>query len=72
VQLAADGLPATLTVVESLGHERHLVCRLDDGQMVIVRVDADAPVPKAMSHVHLATDAAHLHLFDPETTLRLQ
>ena len=31
------GSPATVRVIESLGHERHVVCRLDDGQLVIVR-----------------------------------
>ena len=30
-------LDAKVIVIESLGHEFHVVCRLDDGQMVIVR-----------------------------------
>ena len=30
------GSRPTVTVVESLGHERHVVCRLADGQMLIV------------------------------------
>ena len=38
LEVGAEGLiPAKVTVVESLGHERHLICRLEDGQMVIVR-----------------------------------
>ena len=36
-------LPATVSVVESLGHERHVICRLEDGQMVIVRQQASEP-----------------------------
>ncbi len=33
LRLASEGLlPATVTVVESLGHERHVICRLDDGR----------------------------------------
>jgi len=63
--LTGGFVPATVTVVESLGHERHIVCRLGDGQMVIVRIDADARVPELQSTVQLGTDVAHLHLFDP-------
>ena len=38
VLLRADGvLPAEVVVVESLGHERHVICRLVDGTMVITR-----------------------------------
>ncbi len=33
------GVVATVSVVESLGHERHIACRLTDGQLVIVRQD---------------------------------
>ena len=40
-------LPATVAVVESLGHERHVICRLDDGQMVIVRIQSEEAVPGA-------------------------
>ena len=39
--------PATVTVVESLGHERHVVCRLDDGQLVIVRQAAPRAAARA-------------------------
>ena len=71
--LLNDGnVPATVTVVESLGHERHIVCRLDDGQMVIVRIDADEPVPDLMSAVHLNTQVKDLHLFDPGTGMRIE
>ena len=35
-------MPATVTVIESLGHERNIVCRLDDGTFVITRQDMDA------------------------------
>ena len=38
-------LPATVSVVESLGHERHVICRLEDGQMVIVRQQSSEPAP---------------------------
>lgn len=65
-------IPATITVIESLGHERHIICRLADGQMVIVRQQADQPAPVAGTSVRLGADPAHLHLFDAETELRLE
>ena len=47
-----DGIPATVSVVESLGHERHVVCRLADQQLVIVRQDAhEAAPPEEQHHV---------------------
>jgi multiple sugar transport system ATP-binding protein len=56
-------VPALVTVVESLGHERHVVCRLTDGTMVIVRVGIDAVAPSPGDNVRLATEPQHLHLF---------
>jgi multiple sugar transport system ATP-binding protein len=72
VRVSADGaLPAVVSVVESLGHERHVVCRLESGELVIVRQDAAEPAPGEGSAVRLTTDAAHLHLFDATTGRRL-
>jgi multiple sugar transport system ATP-binding protein len=73
VELTVDGpLPAIVTVVESLGHERHVVCRLEQGDMVIVRQDAAEHAPGEGSAVRLTADLEHLHLFDAETGLRLE
>jgi multiple sugar transport system ATP-binding protein len=68
---AAGPLPATVAVVESLGHERHVICRLDDGQMVIVRIQSDEAVPGAGSTVRLSTEPGQLHVFDATTELRI-
>jgi multiple sugar transport system ATP-binding protein len=66
--LAADGIvPATVTVVESLGHERNIVCRLDDGTLIITRQDMDAPRPTIGESVRLTTEPEHLHVFDART-----
>jgi ABC-type sugar transport system ATPase subunit len=65
-------LPATVSVVESLGHERHVVCRLEDGQLVIVRQQASESVPGEGSMVRLVTDLAHLHVFDAHTERRIE
>jgi multiple sugar transport system ATP-binding protein len=72
--LVLDGageLPATVTVVESLGHERHIICRLTDSQMVIARVGSGEPAPAEGARVQLGTQPAHLHLFDAATTERV-
>jgi len=58
-------------VVESLGHERHVVCRLTDQQFVIVRQDAHEAAPAEESSTFLIADAAALHVFDPETGARV-
>jgi multiple sugar transport system ATP-binding protein len=65
-------IPATVSVVESLGHEQNVVCRLTDAQMVIVRVPAGGVAPPAGSPVRLATRPEHLHLFDGESGERLE
>jgi multiple sugar transport system ATP-binding protein len=66
--LAADGIvPATVTVVESLGHERNIVCRLDDGTLIITRQAMDVPCPGIGDSVRLMTDPEHLHVFDART-----
>ncbi|HZP28204.1 MAG TPA: ABC transporter ATP-binding protein [Acidimicrobiia bacterium] len=63
------GVDATVSVIESLGHERHVVCRLDDGQLVIVRQGAHEPVPGEMAGVRLVVDA--VHVFDPTSGARV-
>jgi multiple sugar transport system ATP-binding protein len=62
---AGQGIPATVVAVESLGHERHVACRLVDGQLVIVRqaVQDASPTPDEPVQVLAHVDA--LHLFDP-------
>jgi ABC-type sugar transport system ATPase subunit len=57
-------LRATVTVVEALGHERHVICRLQDGQMVIVRQAASAEAPAVRREIGITADPANVHLFD--------
>jgi multiple sugar transport system ATP-binding protein len=71
LSFGGTGIPATVTVLESLGHERHVICRLTDGQMVIVRIAADESAPRVGDEVALGTDVPYLHLFDAQTTVRL-
>jgi ABC-type sugar transport system ATPase subunit len=68
VVLDPDGpIDATVAVVEALGYEYHIVCRLDDGQQVIIRLPAEAVVPREGENVHLRADPIRLHLFDAAT-----
>jgi multiple sugar transport system ATP-binding protein len=67
---AADGVAAHVRLVESLGHERHLLCTLDGGEQVIVRTSASAETPTDGARVHLTAEARHLHLFDATTGVR--
>jgi multiple sugar transport system ATP-binding protein len=62
---------ATVSVIESLGHERHVVCRLEDGQLIIVRQPANVSPPVEGSEIGLAVDAARLHVFDAESEERV-
>jgi multiple sugar transport system ATP-binding protein len=68
---AHDGIPASVSVVESLGHERHVVCRLADQQLVIVRQDAHEPSPPEESATFLVAEPGALHVFDPESGSRI-
>jgi multiple sugar transport system ATP-binding protein len=68
VALDPDGpISASVAVVEALGYEYHVVCRLDDGQQVIIRLPAEAVVPREGEIVHLSADPLRLHLFDAAT-----
>ncbi|MSO37862.1 MAG: ABC transporter ATP-binding protein [Acidimicrobiia bacterium] len=61
------GLVATVAVIESLGHERHVDCRLADGQMVISRLSSSEPAPLVGERVNLTVDPLELHIFDGVT-----
>jgi multiple sugar transport system ATP-binding protein len=69
--ISAGGVAATVLVIESLGYERHVVCRLQDGTLVIVRSDARETVPGIGESVHLAADADTAHVFDPASGDRI-
>jgi multiple sugar transport system ATP-binding protein len=64
-------VPATVTVVESLGHERHVVCRLEDSTMVIVRQPSSVAPPAERSAVQLSFSVDDVHLFDGENGSRV-
>ncbi|HEY6534042.1 MAG TPA: ABC transporter ATP-binding protein [Acidimicrobiales bacterium] len=63
-------IDARVTTVESLGHERLLVCDVD-GHRLIVRQPSSERSIEAGTPVSLRAQPDRLHLFDPETTERL-
>jgi multiple sugar transport system ATP-binding protein len=65
------GVVASVVAVESLGHERHVACRLPDAQLVIVRQAVQDAAPTPDEHVYLFADADALHLFDPTSGTRI-
>jgi multiple sugar transport system ATP-binding protein len=72
LELSVDGeLPAIVVVVESLGHERHVVCRVESGELVTVRQAARDAAPGEGSAVRIRADVRHLHVFDAATGRRI-
>src|SRR3546814_11745935 len=65
----ATGIPATVRVVESLGHEVLVLCRVEgvDGD-VVVRMPSDSDRPAVGSAVRLVGDAGSVNLFDAAST----
>ncbi|HEY3142280.1 MAG TPA: ABC transporter ATP-binding protein [Acidimicrobiales bacterium] len=71
--LAPDGqLEATVAVVEVLGHEQHVICRLADGSLVIVRQPNDDLPLDPGTAVRLTADRSRLHVFDADSGERLE
>jgi sn-glycerol 3-phosphate transport system ATP-binding protein len=67
---ADTGWAMTVDVVEMLGAERLVYCRLGDKPFT-VRLDATLPVPANGSTFTAAVAAQHLHWFDPATQQRV-
>jgi len=63
-------LEAVVSLVELVGHEQHVGCRLPGGQLVWVRMPTDAIPLRTGEHVLLFASGAP-HLFDPVTTARI-
>ena len=71
MELSADGgVPATVRMVEQLGHETLVICDAA-GTRVVVRQDAEAPVPEIGEDVKLTAAEAYRHRFDPATERRI-
>ena len=67
---ADTGWSLKVEVVEMLGAERLVYCRLGDN-LFTVRLDATLPAPAPGSSFTVAVEAQHLHWFDPQTQQRV-
>jgi multiple sugar transport system ATP-binding protein len=64
-------VPATVELVEQLGHERHVITRLSDGQEVVARQPSHGAAPDLGSTVPLSARTEHVHWFDATTGTRI-
>jgi multiple sugar transport system ATP-binding protein len=73
LELAADGLPAEVQIVEEFGADAFAFCVADVGgtqTKLVARVDARR-APSRGDRVSLRPNPAEAHCFDPETGVRL-
>jgi multiple sugar transport system ATP-binding protein len=64
------GFDASVAVVESLGHERHVICRVASGETVTVRQPSSAPPPEVDRSVRIVYRSGDLHRFDAASGTR--
>jgi multiple sugar transport system ATP-binding protein len=69
--LAPAGIPASVTLVEQLGAETHVICSLADATRVVVRQGHQAARPDLGEAVTILIDPDHLHVFDAATGERV-
>jgi multiple sugar transport system ATP-binding protein len=72
-EIAPDGIPARVDVVEELGSEAYAFCRAELGgeeRRMVARVDARRP-PGLQERIGLRPRAEEVHLFDPATGARV-
>jgi multiple sugar transport system ATP-binding protein len=73
LELAADGVPATVQVVEEIGADAYVFCTAEVGGFetkLVARSDA-RNVPGQGERVHLRPQAGEAHLFHPESQERV-
>jgi ABC-type sugar transport system ATPase subunit len=68
--LGSGNLHGVVEVVESLGHERHVFVDVG-GNRVICRQSAEDPAPAQGDRVDIAVQPEHVHLFDTDSTERI-
>jgi sn-glycerol 3-phosphate transport system ATP-binding protein len=68
--VGASGWALTVDVVEMLGAERLIYCKMGDS-LFTVRQEATHAAPAPGQVLNVAVQAQHLHWFDPETRARL-
>ena len=69
--LGAGSIPVSVAAIESLGHERHVACRLNNGTFVLARQGAHETGVEVGSETTLQPTPGQLHLFDAATGARV-
>jgi ABC-type sugar transport system ATPase subunit len=68
---AAPSFTGRVTAVESLGHERHVICHVGPDVPVTVRQSSALPSPAVGQDVRIAYAPAEVHRFDAATGVRV-
>jgi multiple sugar transport system ATP-binding protein len=73
LELAAEGIPSLVEIVEEIGAEAHVFCATElDGEPIKLVATVDVrKAPKRGDRVSLKPIPTEAHLFDPETGCRL-
>lgn len=71
VPVAEGAIAGTVAVVESLGHEQHVIVRLADGQLVTARIPASVDAPRVELPVGLNVRTDRLHRFQTSDGARI-
>lgn len=72
IQLDGDGqIKAEVVLVEMLGAEFQVICRLEDQTQLVVRQSSRRVVPRSGELVRLAMHAQRVHLFTADTGQRI-
>lgn len=64
-------LPAQVRLIEALGHERHVICGIEDGTSVVLRVQSGDHCPSENEAIRLVADSHSLHFFSSADGKRL-
>ena len=64
LRIARDGpVAATVTIVELLGAEAHVICSLEDGTRLVIRQDNAQPRPGQKETISVSVDPGSIHIF---------
>jgi multiple sugar transport system ATP-binding protein len=76
LELSPTGMvPGIVAVVESLGHECQVVCRVETDrgvELIVARQSSEITPPRVGEHIRLSTTVDRLHVFDPVSGLRVE
>jgi len=71
LHIGAGPLVASVRAIEWLGHERHVYCEVDGTSMIVRDTEAGGGSARPGDEVTLAAKPDDVHLFDAQTTERL-